>query len=144
MQTLRNNKNLLTHFKFFTLFLSNLVHKLPQIQFFDKKKRADFFLRRAMNLSGSRFAKTFLSYRLCRSLHVISQFVPPSYPGKEDLYVATQADITRRYFEASGEQAELKLFSIDGVSESFLDHLNKLSIEGIFEEPSVNLEKVVR
>lgn len=137
MQTLRNNKNLLTHFKFFTLFLSNLVHKLPQ-------KRADFFLRRAMNLSGSRFAKTFLSYRLCRSLHVISQFVPPSYPGKEDLYVATQADITRRYFEASGEQAELKLFSIDGVSESFLDHLNKLSIEGIFEEPSVNLEKVVR
>ena len=93
---------------------------------------------------GQSFRKKFLSYRLYRSLHVISQFIPPSYPGKEDLYVATQADITRRYFEASGEKAQLKLFSIDGVSESFVDHMSELSIEGIFEEPSVNIEKVVR
>ena len=97
-----------------------------------------------MSLSGSRFAKTFLSYRLHRSLHVISQFIPPSFPGKEDLYVATQADITRRYFEASGEEAQLKLFSIDGVSESFADHMSELSIHATFEEPSVNIEKVVR
>ena len=99
-----------------------------------------------MNLSSSRFAKTLLSYRLQRSLHVISQFIPPSSSEvtKSDLYVSTQADITRRYFEASGRKAQLKLFSIDGIPASFADHMKELCIEGVPEEPALNFEKVIR
>lgn len=93
--------------------------------------------------SGSRLARTFLNYRLHRSLHVISQFIPPSSLGKQDLYVSTQADVTRRYFEASGKKAQLKLFSVDGAPESFSCHMKELGIEANFEEPSGNLEKVI-